>query len=168
MGVTSENVLVGIGDFKVDSESMGSTFGGVTVTKEKEVFEKMVDQQLEPVGVSKVRETYRVSTEVAETDLANLKILWDIPNSIETDGDEKTLSWGTTDDVEYHELEFFGKSPEGNDRKFVVYKAHISEVGDTVLAKDDITRVPVTFTCYADTSKPAGKRIGYIQDNPSV
>jgi hypothetical protein len=33
MSVNAANVLVGIGDFKVDGTSMGSTRGGVTITK---------------------------------------------------------------------------------------------------------------------------------------
>jgi hypothetical protein len=164
MSVTAVNVLVGIGDFKVDGTSMGSTRGGVTITKETEVFEKMVDQELSPLGMNKIRETYRVSTEIAETDLDNLKTLWDIPNSVETSSPTRTLSWGTTSTISYLTLEFYGKSPEGLDRKFYCYRAFISEVGDSVLAKDDITVVPVTFTLYADTDKPTGKQIGYIED----
>jgi len=164
MSVNAANVIVGIGDFKIDTVSMGSTRGGVTITKETEVFEKMVDQELSPLGMSKIRETYKVSTEIAESDLDNIKVLWDVPNSVEVDGSTRTLSWGTTATISYKVLEFYGKSPEGLDRKFYCYRAFISEVGDSVLAKDDITVVPVTFTLYADTDKPAGKQIGYIED----
>lgn len=167
MSTTSKNVIVGIGDFKIDDSSIGSTFGGVTITKEVEIFEKMIDQQLNPVGMNKVRETYRVSTEVAETDLANLKVLWDVPNSVESTATTETLSLGTETGVTYKTLEFYGKSPEGYDRKFYVYKAFITEIGDTVLAKDDITRVPITFTIYADTDKPTGSQLGYIEDTTS-
>ena len=164
MSVNAANVIVGIGDFKVDTVSMGSTRGGVTITKETEVFEKMVDQELSPLGMSKIRETYKVSTEIAESDLDNIKVLWDVPNSVEVDGSTRTLSWGTTATISYKVLEFYGKSPEGLDRKFYCYRAFISEVGDSVLAKDDITVVPVTFTLYADTDMPTGKQIGYIED----
>ena len=167
MAVNSANVLVGIGDFKIDSTSMGSTRGGVSITKDVETFEKLVDQELSPVGMSKVRETYKVSTEIAETDLDNIKILWDVPNTVTTAGSTRTLSWGTTDTVTYKELEFYGKSPEGLDRKFLCYKAFISEIGDSVLAKDEITVVPITFTLYADTDKPDGKQIGYMEDTIS-
>lgn len=164
MSVNSDNIIVGIGDFKVDGTSMGSTFGGVTITKEVEVFEKLIDQQLNPVGMNKVRETYRVSTEVAETALSQLKVLWDVPSSVEDGGSTSTLSLGTETSVNYKTLEFYGKSPEGYDRKFYIYKAFITEIGDTVLAKDDITRVPITFTVYADTGKPTGSQLGYIED----
>lgn len=167
MSVTADNVIVGIGDFKIDGTSIGSTFGGVTITKEVEIFEKMVDQQLNPVGMNKVRETYRVSTEVAETALAQLKVLWDVPNSVEAGATTNTLSLGTETSVTYKTLEFYGKSPEGYDRKFYVYRAFITEVGDTVLAKDDITRVPITFTIYADTTKPTDSQLGYIEDTTS-
>ncbi len=167
MSVTAKNVIVGIGDFKIDGSSVGSTFGGVTFTKDIEIFEKLIDQQLEPVGISKVRETYRVSTEIAETDLDRLKEIWDIPSSVEDAGATKTLSLGTTDTISYRTLEFYGKSPEGYDRKFYIYKAFMTEIGDAVLAKDNIYRVPVTFTCFADTTKPSTQRIGYIEDTIS-
>lgn len=168
MAVTAKNVLVGIGDFLIDSVSMGSTRGGVTVTKDIEIYEKIIDQELSPVGASKVRETYTISTNIAETDLAKLKVLWDIPSSVENAGTaNETLSWGTTTTVDYKELQFKGKSPEGNDRTFTVYKALLSEVGDTVLAKDDIAVVPVTFTAFADTGKPVTQRIGQIVDDNS-
>ena len=164
MSVIAKNVIVGIGDFKIDSVSVGSTRGGVTVTKEVEVYEKMIDQQLNPVGLSKVREVYRVSTEFAESDLDRIKLLWDIPNSVEDNVATKTLSWGTTSTVTYKALTFYGKSPEGLDREFHCYKTFISEVGDSVLAKDEMIVIPITFTVYADTDKPTGKQLGYITD----
>ena len=162
--VTAANVLVGIGDFKIDDTSVGSTRGGVMITKTNEVFEKIIDQNLSPVGLSKVRESYTVKTEVAEATLANIKAIWDVPNSVEDGGATKTLSLGTTSSVTYKTLEFYGKSAEGYDRKFYCYKAFITEVGDMVLAKDDIAVVPVTFLVFPDTDKPTGKQIGYIED----
>jgi len=173
MSVTAKNVIAGIGDFKIGDvggdapTSIGSTRGGVTITKAIEVFEKMVDQELLPVGMSKISEIYTVATEIAETDLERLKIAWDIPNDVETNANTKTLSWGTTSAITYKVLEFYGKSPEGYDRKFHCYKAFISEIGDTVLVKDDISVVPITFTLYPDTDKPSGKQIGYIEDTIS-
>lgn len=168
MGVTAANVLVGIGDFEIDSTSVGSTRGGVTITKTIEIFEKIVDQAFSPVGLAKVSEAYRVSTEIAEATLQNMKTIWDVPNSVETAGSLRTLSLGIDEDVNYHSLTFYGKSPEGYNRKFHVYKAIIAEVGDTVLMKDDLTVYPVTFGVYPDTDKPAGKQLGYVEDTIST
>jgi len=164
ISVTAKNVLVGIGDFKIDGTSVGSTRGGVTITKTNEVFEKIIDQNLSPVGLSKVRESYTVKTEIAEATLANLKVVWDVSDAVGAAGPTQTLSLGTTSTVAYKALEFYGVSPEGLDRKFYCYKAFISEVGDTVLAKDNIAVLPVTFMLFPDTDMPTGKQIGYIED----
>ena len=167
MSVTASNVIVGIGDFEIDDTSVGSTRGGVTITKNIEVFEKIVDQKLSPVGLAKVRETYSVKTEVAEATLANIKKIWDVPSAIEAGVGVNTLSLGIESDVTYKTLTFYGKSPSGYSRKFHCYKAFVSEVGDTVLVKDDLTVVPVTFTLFQDTDKPAESQIGYIEDSTS-
>ena len=164
ISVTAKNVLVGIGDFKIDGTSVGSTRGGVTITKTNEVFGKIIDQNLSPVGLAKVRESYTVKTEIAEATLANIKEIWDVYDSVGVAGDTQTLSLGTTSTVTYKILEFYGKSPEGYDRKFYCYKAFISEVGDTIIAKDDIAVLPVTFMLFPDTDMPTGKQIGYIED----
>lgn len=131
------------------------------------MFEKTVDQKLNPVGLAKVSENYTVATEVAEATLENIIEIWDIPNTVESNTGTETLSLGTSDSVTYKSLEFIGEAPEGYDRTFHIYKAYISEVGDMVLQKDDQTVVPVTFTVFADTSKPSGKQIGYIEDATS-
>jgi len=165
--VSASNIIVGIGDFSIDDTSVGSTRGGVTITKNIEVFEKIVDQKLSPVGLAKVRETYSVKTEVAEATLANIKAIWDVPSSIEAGVGVNTLSLGIEPDVTYKTLTFYGKSPSGLSRKFQCYKAFVSEVGDTVLTKDDITVVPVTFTLFQDTTKPDESQIGYIEDSTS-
>jgi len=165
MSVQAKNVLVGIGDFKIDGTSVGSTRGGVTITKNSEVFEKIIDQNLSPVGLAKVRESYMVKTEIAEATLANIKLIWDVYDDVGEAGSTQTLSLGTTSSVDYKALEFYGVSPEGYDRKFYCYKAFISEVGDTVLAKDDIAVLPVTFMLFPDTDMPTGKQIGYIEDS---
>jgi len=164
MSVTATQVLVGIGDFKVDGTSVGSTRGGVVIIKNVDIFEKEVDQAFTPVGQHKLREQYQVRTEIAEATLENLKIAWDIANNIETGASTRTLSLGINEDMVYHELEFHGEAPNGYDRKFVVYRAAIAEIGETRLAKDDITVIPVTFNIYPDTTKPAGKQLGYIVD----
>jgi len=162
--VSASNIIVGIGDFSIDDTSVGSTRGGVTITKNIEVFEKIVDQKLSPVGLAKVRETYSVKTEVAEATLANIKAIWDVPSSVEAGVGINTLSIGLEPDVTYKTLTFYGQAPSGLSRKFHCYKAFVSEVGDTVLTKDDITVVPVTFTLFQDTTKPDESQIGYIED----
>ena len=164
MSVNAANIIVGLGDFSIDDTSVGSTRGGVTITKNIEVFEKIVDQKLSPVGLAKVRETYSVKTEVAEATLANIKAIWDVPSSVEAGVGINTLSIGLEPDVTYKTLTFYGQAPSGLSRKFHCYKAFVSEVGDTVLTKDDLTVVPVTFTLFQDTDKPDESQIGYIED----
>ena len=76
----------------------------------------------------------------------------------------RTLSWGMNPSVVEHTLEFHGKSPEGLDRKFSVYKAVVWETGEMVHQKDALTVIPVTFRVLPDVTKGDGKEYGEIVD----
>jgi hypothetical protein len=164
MSYTASNVIIGVGELSVDGTGLGYTSGGVTVVKNEDKLEKEVDQSFSPVGIHKVKETYEVRTNLAEATLANLKIVWDLSQSVVESSPTRTLSWGINTSVTEHALEFKGKSPEGYDRTFTCHKAVVWEVGDVVHAKDNMTVFPVTFRVIPDTSLSAGLEYGAIVD----
>jgi hypothetical protein len=161
---TQQNVIIGVGVLKVDGVSVGYTSGGVNLVANSDRMDKEVDQSYAPVGIHKIRETYQVVTNIAEATLANLKIVWEQTETIVEETTTRTLSWGMNPEVVEHTLEFRGKSPEGYDRIFSVYKAVVWESGEVSHKKDALTVIPVTFRILPDTDKPAGKEYGYIQD----
>jgi len=159
-----QNVLIGVSTLKVDGVSLGYTSGGVNLVASSDRMDKEVDQSYAPVGIHKIRETYQIRTSLAEATLDNLKIVWEQTEAVVESSPTRTLSWGMNPAVVEHELEFKGKSPEGYDRTYTVYKAVVWEVGEIPHMKDALTLIPVTFRILPDTSKPAGKEYGYIVD----
>jgi hypothetical protein len=164
---TAKNVLVGVSTLKVDGSSVGYTSGGVVLTAKAERVDKEVDQSYAPIGIMKVRESFGVQTNLAEATLENLKLVWEQTSSISTvvgPPAKRTLKWGMNSSVIEHTLEFKGKSPDGLDRTFSVYKAVVMEVGDMAHQKDKITLIPVTFRVLPDVDKPSGEEYGTIED----
>jgi hypothetical protein len=161
---TPANVLIGVGTFKVDGVDVGYTSGGVVLVKSDEKMDKEVDQEYAPVGIHKIRETMQLRTNLAEATLANLKIVWEQTSSVEDGGSTRTLSFGMNPDVVEHTLEFKGKSPEGYDRTYTVYKAVVWEAGEVPHQKDALSLIPVTFRLLPDTTLAAGKEYGNAVD----
>lgn len=161
---TAQNVLIGVGRLSIDGASIGYTSGGVNLVMTADRMDKEVDQSYAPVGIHKIRESFEVRTNLAEATLANLKIVWEQTESVVESSPTRTLSWGMNPDVIEHTLEFKGKSPEGFDRTFSVYKAVVWEVGEMVHQKDALTVIPVTFRVLPDIDKGSGKEYGTIVD----
>jgi len=160
----ASNVLIGVGRLSVDSASLGYTSGGVTLVMTADRMDLETDQSYAPIGIHKIRESFEVRTMLAEATLANLKIIWEQTEAVVESSPTRTLSWGMNPNVIEHTLEFKGKSPEGYDRTFSVYKAVVWEVGEMAHAKDALTTVPVTFRVLPDITKGDGKEYGTIVD----
>ena len=158
------NVLIGVGVLKVDGTSIGYTSGGVTLVMTSDKMDKEVDQSYAPIGIHKIRESFEIRTNLAEATLENLKLVWEQIQSVQTDVGTKTLPWGMNPNVQEHTLEFHGRSPDGYDRKFSVYKAVVWEVGEMVHQKDALTVIPITFRVLPDVDKGAGLEYGEIVD----
>lgn len=167
----AQNVLVGLGTIKVDGTSIGYTSGGVTLTATANRVDKEVDQSYAPIGILKVSESFGVKTNLAETTLENLKLVWEQTATITTvigPPDTRTLKWGMNSSVIEHTLQFKGKSPQGYDRTFDLFKAVVFEAGDIDHKKDGITQIPVTFRILPDITKPAGEEYGTIEDVTAI
>jgi len=161
---TAENVIIGLGKISIDGVSLGYTSDGVTLVKNTDRIDKEVDQSYAPVGIHKIRESFELRTQLAEVTLANLKIAWEQTESVVESSPTRTLSWGMNPAVVEHTLEFIGKSPEGYDRTFTVYKAVIWEEGEVPHTRDALTVIPITFRILPDVDLAAGKEYGYIVD----
>jgi len=161
---SADNVLIGLGKLSVDGVSAGYTSGGVMIVMTADRMDLEVDQSYAPVGIHKVKETFELRTSLAEATLANLKTIWEQSEAVVEASPTRTLSWGMNPNVIEHELEFIGKSPEGYDRTYTVYKGVIWEVGEITHQKDAITTVPVTFRILPDIDKGVGKEYGEIVD----
>jgi len=164
MDYSAENVLIGLGKLSIDGESVGYTSGGVMIVMTADRMDKEVDQSYAPVGIHKIKETFELRTSLAEATLANLKLIWEQSEAVVESSPSRTLSWGMNPNVIEHSMEFIGKSPEGYDRTYTVYKAVIWEVGEVTHQKDAITVVPVTFRILPDIDKGVGKEYGQIVD----
>jgi len=163
----AKNVLVGVGTLKLDGVSVGYTSGGVMLTAKAERVDKEVDQSYAPIGIMKVRESFGIQTNLAEATLQNLKLVWEQTSPIvDVVGppNKQTMAWGMNQAVVEHTLEFRGKSPEGLDRIFKLFKVVVMEVGDMAHQKDKITLIPVTFRVLPDVTKSAGEEYGTIVD----
>jgi hypothetical protein len=163
----SKNVLVGVGVIMVDDVSIGYTSGGVVLTAKADRVDKEVDQSYAPIGIMKVRETFGIKTELAEATLENLKLVWEQTATIETvvgPPATKTLKWGMNSSVVEHALTFKGKSPQGFDRTFNVFKAVVFTVGDMKHEKAAMTLIPVEFRILPDVSKDSGEEYGSVED----
>lgn len=158
------NVLIGVGILKVDGVSVGYTSGGVTLAMTSDKMDKEVDQSYAPIGIHKVKESFEIRTSLAEATLENLKLVWEQSQNIQPGTGTKTLAWGINPNVQEHTLEFHGKSPDGYDRKFSVYKAVVWEVGEMEHQKDALTILPITFRVLPDVEKGAGLEYGEIVD----
>lgn len=158
------NVLIGVGKLSVDSASVGYTSGGVMLVMTADRMDKEVDQSYAPVGIHKVRESFEVRTNLAEATLDNLKLVWEQTEEVVEASPTRTLSWGMNPNVIEHTLEFKGKSPEGYDRTYTIYKAVVWEVGQMTHQKNALTVIPVTFRILPDVNLTAGKEYGKIVD----
>jgi len=161
---TRSNVLHGISLVRLDGADVGYTDGGVEVEKAVEIFEKMVDQELDAIDVVPTKYSMFVRTTMAEATLENLKIIWNEPEAIVTAGNTRTLYLGYQQTIPDHLLEFVGSSPEGYTRTYTLYRAKQITSSAHTLQKEDKVVFPVEFRCLPDWDRDIGKRYGKIVD----
>ena len=162
---TAANVLHGISSFAVDGADIGFTSDGVEIEKSVDVFEKLVDQVLDALDIVPTQWMYHVKTQLAETTLANLQIVWNETNApVVVPGVTRTLDLGYQQEIPEHEHVFIGTSPEGNNRTYTVYRAKSAEASAHALKKGEQIVVPVSFRCLPDFTKAEAAWYGKIVD----
>ena len=74
MANNKANVLVGAATIYVDDNNLGWTSGGLTIEHSADFYNVEVDQEPNPVKSFRVKETFKIKTNLAENTLENLKI----------------------------------------------------------------------------------------------
>ena len=159
-----EEILVGVGTLKVDGTSVGNTEDGVTLDSARDYYDVEADQSINVLRKVKIKEVVTVKTNILESTLVQIRMVWDVGNSLEESGGYTKLSFGGDTTVTEHTLEFNGTRTNGKTRKFVAFKAVSVESGEHSYKKGDKTLIPVSFELIADASQPSGKQLGYYED----
>lgn len=162
---SADNVLIGAGDLYVDGINVGYTRDGVTFAFERTVYDVMADQANAPVKSVKTQEVLNVSTTLLEATLENLRLVWDIPGTVQVGVGEKTLFFGGGgDQMTEHEVIFVGNAPGGYTRTITLWRCVSVESGEHSYQKEEETRVPATFRALEDPTKEPGQTLGSIVD----
>jgi len=169
MAYNKSNVLVGPATIFCDDAEMGWTSGGVTIEHTGEFYNVEVDQEPNPVKTFRVKEEFKVKTNLAENTLENLKIAWGIDVAIDdttTPGYRRLAFGGSKAEADEHTLDIYGNAPgtPARQRKIHFYRAVAVEFGPLTMEKNKENTIPVTFTCLADPSQTEGKQVGYFED----
>ena len=164
MGKVISEILIGGGTLKIDGTDVGFTEDGVTLINSRDYYDIEADQSINILRKNKVRQTITVVTNILQSTLANIKIVWDSGSTITEAGGYSNLSFGGDTTVTEHTLQFDGVKTGGLTRKFYAYKAVSIETGEHSYKKNGKTLIPVTFELVADITKGEGKQLGYYQD----
>jgi hypothetical protein len=170
MAYNKSNVLVGYATIAIDDSILGWTSGGVQLEHSADFYNVEVDQEPDPVKTFRIKESYKIKTNLSENTLENLKIAWGIDSTIDTTttAGYRRLAFGgssTTEPVE-HTLDIYGNAPgtPARSRRLHFFRVVAVEYGTMTIEKNKEQVIPVTFEAYADSSQVAGKRIGYFED----
>jgi hypothetical protein len=169
MANNKANVLVGAATIYVDDNNLGWTSGGLTIEHSADFYNVEVDQEPNPVKSFRVKETFKIKTNLAENTLENLKIAWGIDSSIDlttTAGYRRLAFGGSVADAPEHTLDVYGNAPgtPSRQRRIHFYRVVAVEFGNLVVEKGKEQVIPVTFEAYIDSTQSNGKQIGYIED----
>ncbi len=169
----SINVLIGAATMWIDGANMGWTRDGLTIEHASENYFVEVDQVLNPVKGSKIKETFRIKTNLVELTLENLKIIWGIADNIDdtTYPGFRNLGFGgDSGALTEHVLEVRGVAPgdgiEDSRTRYVHFWKVISvEFGEMTFNKNSESIVPVTFEALLDSTQVVNRQMGYIRDD---
>lgn len=164
MPITRANVLVGIGTFSLDGADVGSTAGGVEITKNLTYHEKRVDQFLDAIDMVPTDVSMTVRTTIAEATQENLQDVWSEKNAPVGVSPAKTLELGVDTVVHEHTLAFTGRSPVGVSalRTYSAFRAVPNGSSGHSIRKDDQVGLPVEFRILPDLTKAEGEEYGTI------
>lgn len=166
------NVLIGAATLWVDNANMGWTKDGLVIEHASENYFVEADQELSPIKGAKIKETFRVKTNLIELTLENLKIAWAIPNAIDDTsyaGYRHLGFGGDPGTLPEHVIEVKGKAPgdsaeDTRERIVHFYKVISVEFGELTFNKNNESVVPVTFEVLIDPTQTANEQMGYIRD----
>ena len=169
MANNKANVLIGAATIYIDDNNLGWTSGGLTIEHSAEFYNVEVDQEPNPIKSFRVKETFKIKTNLAENTLENLKIAWGIDTDIDASsyvGNRRLSFGGSTADAPEHTLDIYGNAAgsPSRQRRVHFFRVVAVEFGNLVVEKGKEQVIPVTFEAYIDSTQADGKQIGYIQD----
>jgi hypothetical protein len=162
--VDRKNILVGIGDFYIDSNPVGGTFDGAEIEKTTDYFDKEVDQVLDAVDSVPTKVTLIVRTSLAEATLAHLKDVWNEKLAVQEAGGVRTLFVGIGDVTQEHQISLTGAGVNGALRTYTFFRARFNGSSAHSVKKDDKILYPCEFRILPDCTKDAGKQYGTISE----
>lgn len=167
--VTVANILIGAATLKIDGTDVGAISGGLAVAKATDVYAIEVDNVRAPVKHIPVKESFSVKTNMAESTLENLRIVWNIPaNKLDSGSPElnavKKLRVGLSTGIVEHTLEATGVAPDGRTRVYRTFRAISVRAAEHAYLRTKETLLPVEFDILPDLTKAAGEELGTVTD----
>lgn len=172
MAYNKNAVLVGAATLFLDGANVGYTTGGMQIEHAGDFYDVEADQSANPIKTFRVKETFKIKTNLLESTLENIKAAWGFDNDIDasTPGYRK-IGFGGSGVVApiEHELDVYGNAPGTNrQRRIHFFKVVAVEFGVMTIEKNKEQSIPVTFQAYVDTDQPDGAQVGYFEDQIPV
>ena len=169
MAYNKSNVIVGAATLHVDDAVVGWTSGGVSIEHEAEFYDVEVDQEPNAVKSFRIKESFKIKTNLTEVTMENIKLAWGLDQAIDGDTYEgyRYLPFGgSQEDLTEHTLDVYGKSPgsPSRQRRVHFFRVVAVEFGAFAMEKSKEQTMPVTFLALIDSTQPANKQIGYLKD----
>lgn len=173
MAITNSNIIVGVGSSvklatagtaEGSATDVGATEGGISISIDREYYEKTCDQSINILEMIKISEKPKIKMTLAECTLDNLRIAMDMPSTALV---SSTLTFGgnSTDTELVAYLNVI--APSGGTRKYTFYKCVPISATEHAYKKDDKSMIDLELQIIADTSKSANEQIGTVVDSSS-
>ncbi|MHB0874569.1 MAG: Ig-like domain-containing domain [Anaerolineae bacterium] len=140
--------------------SIGSTEGGVMLTVGTEMHDIEVDQSKVPIDSKLSKRTAKVTTQMAESTLANLALAMALPTTAVAG---EVLSVGLQE-PESKTIFIIGPGPDSKTRTIHIFKAKVTGSPEMAYKKEGKTVIPVEVTAVADLTQTDGQELLTITD----
>jgi len=166
MAYNKANVIVGPATLQINDATPGWTSGGVMIEHTSEFYSVEVDQEPNPVKTFRIKETFKIKTNLVENTLENIKIAWGIDSAIDTTtraGYRRIVLGGNSAEAVEHTLDVYGNAPgtPSRQRRIHFYRVAAVEFGSIAIEKNKEQLIPVTFEALID---PTYDAVGYWED----
>jgi hypothetical protein len=152
-------------EFYIEGLFMGHTHGAFDADFAVETSDIEVEQSLLPVRTIKSGEKYTIKVPLAEVSLEHIKEVWGISATIEDLGSgRRRLTFGG--DTLIAEKSVMVVLPGRSGRKYYwfFYRCAVRGSGTLSWSKGDQVDLPIELTVLADTSRPAGDQVGFMEE----
>jgi hypothetical protein len=152
----------------VDGTDVGYAKGALTLEVTTEVAPIEVDQVPAPLYHVPTKQTVKITVNLAEATLENLKQAWNLPAAIETVPGGRRLKAGIPSFIPIHSVIFEGEffQPDGTVRyrKITFPKVQFYGAPSATFKVGEITVLTVEMYVLPDVTKPAGEEFFVIEE----